>query len=243
MLWSIGEAAPDFVFAHGWITIDGQKMGKSLGNAVDPFALAERFGADSLRYFLLREAPFGSDFSYSEEKIAQRHNSDLGNDLGNLLHRTASMVQKYRDGIVPQRGAGRQRARACASPDLPALVRERRPRTCAFAKHSKRRGSSSPRSTARSTNASRGCSLRKAATTSSTRCSTICAKACAGSRCCCIRSCPSAWTRCGGAWARRKRSATTGRRRWWHGADSKPGRRFPGRAAVSADRARAGAQP
>jgi methionyl-tRNA synthetase len=103
MLWSIGEAAPDLVFAHGWITVDGQKMGKSLGNAVDPFALAQRFGADSLRYFLLREAPFGSDFSYSEEKIAQRHNSDLGNDLGNLLHRTASMVQKYRAGRVPAR--------------------------------------------------------------------------------------------------------------------------------------------
>ena len=77
-------------------------MGKSLGNAVDPFALAERFGADAMRYFLLREAPFGSDFSYSEEKIAQRHNSDLGNDLGNLLHRSLSMLQKYRDGVVPQ---------------------------------------------------------------------------------------------------------------------------------------------
>ena len=101
LLWSIGEAAPDLVFAHGWITVEGQKIGKSLGNAVDPFALAQRFGADSLRYFLLREAPFGSDFSYSEEKIAQRHNADLGNDLGNLLHRTMSMVQKYRDGAVP----------------------------------------------------------------------------------------------------------------------------------------------
>src|SRR6185437_13863645 len=106
MLWSIGEAAPDLVFAHGWITIDGQKMGKSLGNAVDPFALAERFGADSLRYFLLREAPFGSDFSYSEEKIAQRYNSDLGNDLGNLLRRSLAMLEKYRDGLVPQPGSG-----------------------------------------------------------------------------------------------------------------------------------------
>jgi methionyl-tRNA synthetase len=124
MLWSIGEAAPDLVFAHGWITIDGQKMGKSLGNAVDPFALARRFGADSLRYFLLREAPFGSDFSYSEEKIAQRHNSDLGNDLGNLLHRTASMLQKYRGGRVPRRpdGAGSEFADRFAG--LPATVRE-----------------------------------------------------------------------------------------------------------------------
>jgi methionyl-tRNA synthetase len=66
ILWAIGEAAPELVFAHGWITVDGQKMSKSLGNAVDPFALARRFGAGSMRYFLLREAPFGSDFSYSE---------------------------------------------------------------------------------------------------------------------------------------------------------------------------------
>jgi methionyl-tRNA synthetase len=104
ILWALGEVAPELVFAHGWITVDGQKMGKSLGNAVDPFALADCFGADSLRYFLLREAPFGSDFSYSEEKIAQRHNSDLGNDLGNLLKRSLSMLQKYRNGVVPHRG-------------------------------------------------------------------------------------------------------------------------------------------
>jgi methionyl-tRNA synthetase len=102
VLWALDEEAPDLVFAHGWITTEqGQKMGKSLGNAVDPFVLADRFGADSIRYFLLREAPFGSDFSYSEEKIAQRHNSDLGNDLGNLAHRTLSMLERYRDGVVP----------------------------------------------------------------------------------------------------------------------------------------------
>ena len=102
MLWSIGEAAPESVFAHGWITVEGEKIGKSRGNAVDPFALAERFGADSMRYFLLREAPFGSDFSYSEEKIVQRYNSDLGNDLGNLLRRSLSMLEQYRSGLVPQ---------------------------------------------------------------------------------------------------------------------------------------------
>jgi methionyl-tRNA synthetase len=96
-----------------------------LGNAVDAFALAERFGADSLRYFLLREAPFGSDFSYSEEKIAQRHNSDLGNDLGNLLQRTISMVQKYRDGYVPARPETADGDFAQRFSGLPALVRER----------------------------------------------------------------------------------------------------------------------
>ncbi|HVA29492.1 MAG TPA: methionine--tRNA ligase [Candidatus Baltobacteraceae bacterium] len=122
VLWALGEAAPEQVFAHGWITVDGQKMGKSLGNAVDPFALAERFGADSLRYFLLREAPFGSDFSYSEEKIAQRHNSDLGNDLGNLFRRSLSMLHKYRDGIVPK--ASSQSDFATRFSDLGARVRE-----------------------------------------------------------------------------------------------------------------------
>ncbi|HEY6326905.1 MAG TPA: methionine--tRNA ligase [Candidatus Cybelea sp.] len=101
LLWALGEAAPELVFAHGWITVDGAKMSKSLGNAADPFALARRFGPGSIRYFLLREAPFGSDFSYSEEKIAQRHNSDLANDLGNLLQRTLSMLRRYRDGVVP----------------------------------------------------------------------------------------------------------------------------------------------
>ena len=122
ILWALGRSRPELVFAHGWITVDGQKMGKSLGNAVDPFVLAERFGADSLRYFLLREAPFGSDFSYSEEKIAQRHNSDLGNDLGNLLQRTLSMLQKYRDGVVP--APQRRRASSCsASRRLPQRVR------------------------------------------------------------------------------------------------------------------------
>ena len=121
ILWSLGESAPELVFAHGWITIEGQKIGKSLGNAVDPFALAERFGSDAMRYFLLREAPFGSDFSYSEEKIVQRYNSDLGNDLGNLLRRSLAMLEKYRNGLVPQPGDdafGEQFA------DLPKRVRD-----------------------------------------------------------------------------------------------------------------------
>jgi methionyl-tRNA synthetase len=120
ILWGIGESAPDLVFAHGWITIEGQKMGKSLGNVVDPFALADRFGPDAMRYFLLREAPFGSDFSYSEEKIVQRYNSDLGNDLGNLLKRSLAMLEKYRNGLVPQPG---ESAFARRFADLPARVR------------------------------------------------------------------------------------------------------------------------
>ncbi len=124
MLWALGELPPELVFAHGWITVDGQKMSKSLGNTVDPFELARRFGPDSMRYFLLREAPFGSDFSYSEEKIAQRHNSDLANDLGNLLQRTLSMLQRYRDGIVPEQSAQRSELAERFTP-LAASVRAR----------------------------------------------------------------------------------------------------------------------
>jgi methionyl-tRNA synthetase len=124
ILWALGEAAPELVFAHGWITVDGQKMSKSLDNAVDPFELANRFGADAIRYFLLREAPFGSDFSYSEEKIAQRRNSDLANDLGNLLQRTLAMLQRYRDGIVPDR-RGENGELASRFTGLPVVVRER----------------------------------------------------------------------------------------------------------------------
>ncbi|HET6894917.1 MAG TPA: methionine--tRNA ligase [Candidatus Baltobacteraceae bacterium] len=126
ILWALGEQAPDMVFAHGWITVEGQKMGKSLGNVVDPFALAERFGADAMRYFLLREAPFGSDFSYSEEKIVQRYNSDLGNDLGNLLRRSLAMLEKYRNGLVPQPPfdeSDRNKAFGMQFADLPVRVR------------------------------------------------------------------------------------------------------------------------
>ncbi len=101
LLWALDLPLPRLVYAHGWLTVDGQKMSKSRGNVVNPFALADRFGADAVRYFLLREAAFGSDFSYSEQKILQRYVSDLGNDLGNLVHRSLAMLAKYRDSLVP----------------------------------------------------------------------------------------------------------------------------------------------
>jgi methionyl-tRNA synthetase len=104
VLWALGQPAPLLVFAHGWITNDGEKMSKSKGNVIDPFDFAERFGADTVRYFLLREAPFGSDFSFGEEKVRLRRNADLGNDLGNLLKRSLAMLVRYRDGRVPKGG-------------------------------------------------------------------------------------------------------------------------------------------
>ncbi len=101
VLFALGLPAPEIVFAHGWMTFDGEKMSKSRGNVVDPFEVVERFGVDTVRYFLLREAPFGSDFSFSEEKVRVRRNGDLGNDLGNLVKRSLAMLARYRDGIVP----------------------------------------------------------------------------------------------------------------------------------------------
>ena len=101
VLWALDLALPERVFAHGWITLEGQKMSKSLGNVIDPFEIADRFGSDSIRYFLLREAPFGSDFSFSEEKVRLRRNGDLGNDLGNLVKRSLAMLVRYRAGRVP----------------------------------------------------------------------------------------------------------------------------------------------
>jgi methionyl-tRNA synthetase len=86
---------PKMIYAHGFFTIDGQKMSKSIGNVLDPIPLAEKYGADAIRYALLREFPFGEDGDISEEKIAQRYKSDLADGLGNLLNRTISMINRY----------------------------------------------------------------------------------------------------------------------------------------------------
>jgi methionyl-tRNA synthetase len=101
MLMALGLNPPVRVFAHGWWTVEGEKMSKSVGNVVDPFEMAGLYGVDAFRYFLLREVPFGHDGDFSELALVQRINSDLANDLGNLLSRSLQMIEKFRGGEVP----------------------------------------------------------------------------------------------------------------------------------------------
>lgn len=119
MLHAMGLEMPQEVYGHGWLVVDGDKMSKSKGNVIDPLGLIDEFGADAIRYFLLREINLGSDGNFSRDALITRVNADLANDLGNLLHRTVSMIEKYHGGIVADTGASEP-----IDDELKALVKE-----------------------------------------------------------------------------------------------------------------------
>jgi len=102
MLKALGLECPKTIFAHGWWVMGGEKMSKSSGNIVDPILLSEKYGSDAVRYYVLREVQLGMDGAFSEELLAERFRTDLANDLGNLVHRTFSMSERYFEGVVQE---------------------------------------------------------------------------------------------------------------------------------------------
>ena len=156
-LMSAGVALPKQVYGHGFIYNQGEKMSKSVGNVLDPFVMASHYGVDQLRYFFLREVPFGQDGSYSHEAIVNRTNADLANDFGNLAQRSLSMISKNCDGVVPTQARSRMPTRRSLPPPTVCIGRPAKPWSDnSSTSISRRSGASSPTPTATSLGKLRG---------------------------------------------------------------------------------------
>jgi methionyl-tRNA synthetase len=122
LLLALGLPLPKQVYAHGWLNLNGERISKSKGNTVDPWLLIRAYGTDAVRYYLLREVGFGQDTNYTEDALVLRLNTDLANDLGNLLSRTTQLINKFSGGLIPDPGAASDGVLAAAAADAVAAL-------------------------------------------------------------------------------------------------------------------------
>ena len=204
MLMAAGIEVPEKVAIHGYLLLGEHKMSKSLGNVIEPFHVADVYGPDALRFYVLREVSFGSDGEVSPEGFETRYTTELANEYGNLASRTLAMIERYRDGVVP---SAEPPAELAAEFDGLADACERTSTRSSSPPRSTRSGAGSSGSTATCRTRSPGSSPRTTPRPiTSTRCSTRSPRACAWCRCCCTRSCRARRSGCSRRWAARTSS-------------------------------------